>query len=217
MKVHLILGAPGSGKGSLAEMVYEKYALTHISTGDILRDSVFKGTEVGLRVKDCMEKGILVDDDTVNKIIFARLQEESGDVLFDGYPRTLKQAIALDTFLSQKGFHLGVVAYIDVPMDALENRIVGRRVCSNSACGAIYHIARKKPEVDGICDHCKSELVHRSDDSSEAFRVRMDVFNTSYEPMLDHYRGKANFRQACGLGLPEEVFKAVSIFYEDPA
>jgi adenylate kinase len=217
MKVHLILGAPGSGKGSLAELVYQKFALTHISTGDILRDSVFKGTEVGLRVKDCMEQGILVDDDTVNEIVFARLQEESGDVLFDGYPRTLMQAIALDSFLSENGFQLGVVAYIDVPPDALQDRIVGRRVCGNSSCGAIYHITRKKPAADGICDHCGSKLLHRSDDSAEAFKVRMEVFNASYEPMLEHYRGKDNYRQACGLGLPEEVFKAVSIFYEDRA
>ena len=215
MRLHLIFGAPGSGKGSLAKLVHEKFALTHLSTGDILRDSVSKGTEVGLRVKASMANGTLVDDDTVNGIVFARLQDETEDVLFDGYPRTLNQAIALDDFLSERELDFGLVVYIDVPVSVLESRIVGRRVCSNSSCGAIYHVIRKKPLVDGVCDSRKSLLVQRPDDTSLAFHARMDEFNASYGPMLEHYRGKSNFRQVDGIALPDEVFSAVSMLYEE--
>ena len=217
MKVHLVLGAPGSGKGSLAELIGAKFALTHVSTGDILRDSVSKGTEVGLKVRDCMANGTLVDDETVNGMVFARLLEETGDVLFDGYPRTLKQATALDGFLAERGSRYGVVLYIDVPAAVLETRIVGRRVCRDSSCGAIFHITRKAPRVEGVCDRCGGGLAHRADDSPEAFRVRMDVFKTSYEPMLRHYMDNPNFRQVGGLGLPAEVFEAVHAFYGETA
>ncbi|MCL1893171.1 MAG: nucleoside monophosphate kinase [Holophagaceae bacterium] len=215
MRLHLIFGAPGSGKGSLAKLVNEKFALTHLSTGDILRDSVSKETEVGLRVKASMANGTLVDDDTVNGIVFARLQDETRGVLFDGYPRTLKQAIALDDFLSKTGSEFGLVVYIDVPMSVLESRIVGRRVCGNNACGAIYHVVRKKPVVDGICDFCNGLLIQRSDDTSQAFHARMAEFNATYEPMLAHYRGKPNYRQVDGIGLPDEVFNAISMLYEE--
>jgi adenylate kinase len=215
MTVHLILGAPASGKGSLAKLVAEKFALTHISTGDILRDSVSKETEIGLRVKASLANGKLVDDDTVDGIVFARLRDETRDVLFDGFPRTLEQAIAIDGFLSENGFQFGLVVYIDVPMSVLESRVVGRRICSNNACGAIYHTVRKKPIVDGVCDSCKSLLLQRPDDTSEAFHARMEVFSASYEPMLAHYIGKPNFRRVDGIALPDEVFCAVSKFYEE--
>ncbi|MDR0499443.1 MAG: nucleoside monophosphate kinase, partial [Holophagales bacterium] len=132
MRIHILFGAPGSGKGSQAQLLEEKFDLTRISTGDILRNSASAGTELGLRVKANMTSGTLVDDDIVNGIVFARLRDETKDVLFDGYPRTLKQAIALDDFLSDKGISFGLVAYIDVPMSVLENRVVNRRVCSNS-------------------------------------------------------------------------------------
>jgi adenylate kinase len=217
MRVHILFGAPGSGKGSQAQLLEEKFDLTRISTGDILRNSVSMETEVGLRVKANMANGKLVDDDIVNGIIFARLRDETKDVLFDGYPRTLKQAIALDDFLSDKGICFGLVAYIDVPMSVLEDRVVNRRVCSNSTCGTIYHLVRKKPVVDGVCDRCGSILEHRPDDTSQAFKVRMDVFNASYGPVLAHYRCNSNFRQVDvdGLALPDEVFKVVSKYYEE--
>ena len=215
MKVHLLLGAPGSGKGSQAKLFEEKFGLTHVSTGDILRDSVSKGTEVGLLVKASMASGKLVDDGTINGIAFARLQDDSRDVFFDGYPRTLNQAMALDDFLSNKGFQLGLVVYIDVPMSVLESRVVNRRICTNSVCGAIYHLEQKKPIVDGVCDRCKSPVELRSDDSVQAFEARMKVFYAYYEPMLDYYRERPNFRQVDGLATPDEVFKVISRYYEE--
>ncbi|MCE1172278.1 MAG: nucleoside monophosphate kinase, partial [Azovibrio sp.] len=125
MKVHILLGAPGCGKGTQAKRLVERKSLIHLSTGDILRDAVSKGTEIGLRAKAIMASGKLVDDDTVNGLVFARLRDENGDVLFDGYPRTLQQAEALGTFLSQQGIELGLVVDIEVPPEALEARVVG--------------------------------------------------------------------------------------------
>jgi adenylate kinase len=211
----LILGAPASGKGTLAKQIVEKYALTHISVGDILRDSVSKETELGHKVKDCLANGTLVDDGTVNGIVFARLRDETGDVLLDGFPRTLNQAKALDGFLSDKDHHLGFVVYLDVPFDVLESRVVNRRICSNAACGEIYHATRKKPVIDGVCDRCGSPLIQRQDDTEQAFDARMEVFHTFYVPVLDYYRGKPIFRQVNGLLLPDEVFHAVSNLYEE--
>jgi len=215
MKVHILFGAPGSGKGSLATLLEEKFDLTRISTGDILRNSVSTETEIGLMVKAKMANGTLVDDDIVNEIVFARLQDETKDVLFDGYPRTLNQAIALDDFLSEKGISFGLVVCLDVPMSVLQDRVINRRVCSNSACGAIYHLVRNKPVVDGVCDRCGSPLEQRSDDTPQAFKVRMDVFNASYEPVLAHYRSNTSFRQVDGLAMPDEVFNVVAKHYEE--
>jgi len=213
MNVHLVLGAPASGKGSLAKLVSQKYALIHLSTGDILRDSVSKGTEAGLKAKACMDKGDLVDDDIVNGIVFERLRGETHDVLFDGYPRTLGQAKALDGFIASMGLSYGHVLYIDVPESVLESRVLGRLVCSK--CGAIYHVTRHKPVVEGICDSCKGKLMQRPDDTAQAFQERMEVYRTTYAPMLAHYKGGPNFRQVDGSGLPLEVFGLISKFYED--
>ena len=217
MKVHILLGPPGSGKGTQAKQLVEKFALSHLSTGDILRDAVSKGTEIGLRAKAIMAAGKLVDDDTVNGLVFARLRDESGPVLFDGYPRTLQQAEALDTFLSAQQIELGLVADIEVPEESLESRVVGRRCCSNNACGAIYHLENKPPRVENVCDLCGSPLKHRADDTSEAFRSRMKEFNATFKPLQGYYQGMVNYRLVDGRSKPEEVFEAVVKLYQENA
>ena len=126
MRVHILLGPPGSGKGTQAKRLVAKFPLTHLSTGDILRDAVSNETALGLTVKAIMAEGRLVDDDTVNGLVFARLQDETQDVLFDGYPRTLQQAEALQDFLSSKHIGLGSVVHVEVPREVLEARVVGR-------------------------------------------------------------------------------------------
>lgn len=216
MKVHILLGPPGSGKGTQAKRLAEKFKLNHLSTGDILRDAVSKGTEIGLRAKAIMASGKLVDDDTVNGLVFARLRQGfEGDVLFDGYPRTLQQAEALGEFLSAQMIELGYVLSIAVPDGVLEARVVGRRVCSNNDCGAIYHMETKPPKQDGICDLCGSPLKHRSDDTAEAFRSRMAEFNATFQPLLDFYERKPNFRSVNGNLAPEQVFESlVQLFAE---
>lgn len=205
MRVHLLLGAPGCGKGSAAKDLVEKLQLIHLSTGDILRDAVSQETEIGLRAKAIMASGNLVDDDTVNGLVFARLREETCDVLLDGYPRTLHQAQALDQFLSDQGIELGHVVEIEVPRDVLAKRVVGRRVCSNPACGAIYHVDNKPPARDGACDRCGSRLKQRSDDTLTAFESRMLAFEQTFQPMAEHYRGRPQYRSVDGNYAPAVV------------
>jgi adenylate kinase len=217
MKVHILLGAPGSGKGTQAKRLVEHFSLTHLSTGDILRDAVSQGTELGLKAKAIMAAGKLVDDDTVNGLVFARLQDESKDVLFDGYPRTLQQAQALEDFLSSKQIALGTVVNVEVPQDALEARVVGRRVCSNNACGAIFHTETKAPRTEGVCDVCGSTLKHRTDDTSLAFRARMGEFNATFQPLLAFYDQRPQFRHVDGLRQPEQVFESLVQLFKEPA
>lgn len=217
MRAHVLLGPPGSGKGTQAKLLAEHLGLTHLSTGDILRDAVSQGTEVGLRAKAVMAAGNLVDDDTINGLVFARLQGEERDVLFDGYPRTLSQAEALSRFLSSRGFELGFVVDLEVPESALENRVVHRRVCSASDCGAIYHLERKPPKVPGVCDRCGSPLKHRFDDTSEAFRSRMESFYATFRPLRAYYVGHPNYRLVDGSGMPEDVFRVVIKIFEEHA
>jgi len=209
MKVHVLLGAPGSGKGTAAKQMLEAFSLTHLSTGDILRDAVSKGTEVGLRAKAYMAEGRLVDDDTVNGLVLARLQNVTGDMLFDGYPRTLSQARTLRDILSEKGMELGLVIDIDVPQSVLEARVVGRRVCENSACGAIYHLQTKAPKSAGVCDLCGNSLHQRTDDSVQAFRSRMEEFNRTFQPVLEFYKGSPNYRVVDGNRSPLAVFESL--------
>ena len=215
--VHILLGAPGSGKGTQAKRLVGAFNFSHLSTGDILRDAVSQGTELGLRAKAIMASGKLVDDDTVNGLVFARLQGETRNVLFDGYPRTLAQAEALGAFLSSKGIGLGLVLNVDVPAEALEARVVGRRVCSNNACGAIYHLASKPPKAAGVCDLCGSPLKHRADDTSEAFRARMDEFNATFKPLLAFYENGPHYRKVDGLRSPDEVFQALAKLFGESA
>lgn len=217
MIVHILLGPPGCGKGTTAKLLVDEFALTHLSTGDILRDAVSKGTEIGLRAKAIMAAGKLVDDDTVNGLVFARLRDETQDVLFDGYPRTLQQAEALGTFLSTQGIETGFVINIEVPESVLEARVVGRRVCSNSDCGAIYHLQNKPPKVANVCDKCGSSLKHRADDSSEAFKSRMVEFNATFLPMAAYYRGGKQYRRVDGNRTPDQVFVTLSQFFKENA
>ena len=217
LTAHILLGPPGSGKGTQAKRLVEQFRLSHLSTGDILRDAVSKGTELGLRAKAIMASGKLVDDDTVNGLVFARLQDETRNVLFDGYPRTLQQAEALGDFLSSRGFGLGHVVDVDVPQDALEARVVGRRVCSNNACGAIFHLQTKPPRLEGVCDVCGSPLKHRADDTSEAFRARMGEFHSTFQPLVGYYRGLPNYRRVDGLRTPDEVFESLSQLFQGNA
>jgi adenylate kinase len=215
MKVHILLGPPGCGKGTQAKRLVEKRSLIHLSTGDILRDAVSKETEIGLRAKALLASGKLVDDNTVNGIVFARLQNETGDVLFDGYPRTLNQAESLQTFLSAQGIALGYVMDIEIQEQELEARIVNRRVCGNNSCGAIYNLQSKRPRVDGICDLCGSPLKHRSDDTPQALHSRLLEFNKTFEPLQSFYKGKPNYRYVEGNRPPELIHdRLVQLFQE---
>ena len=186
----IFLGAPGAGKGTQAEVVCEKLGIPAISTGNIIRAALKEQTEMGIKAKDYIEKGQLVPDEVVIGIIKERLAKDdckNGFVL-DGFPRTVPQAEALD----EMGIEIDKVIDIEVPDEKIVARMSGRRVCGS--CGASYHLLYKKPEKEGICNACGSELVQRADDKAETVLDRLTVYHTQTEPLIDFYRAKGKLR-----------------------
>lgn len=179
----ILLGAPGAGKGTQAEIICEKYNISTISTGNIIRAAIKNGTEMGLKAKACVDAGKLVSDDVVIGIIKERLAEsdcKNGFVL-DGFPRTIPQAEALDNM----GIEIDKVLSIEVADDKIIKRMSGRRVCLK--CGATYHIEDKKPKVEGICDQCGEKIVQRVDDAPETVLDRLKVYHEQTEPLKGYY------------------------------
>ena len=186
----IFLGAPGAGKGTQAEVVCEKLGIPAISTGNIIRAALKEQTEMGIKAKDYIEKGQLVPDDVVIGIIKERLAKDdckNGFVL-DGFPRTVPQAEALD----EMGIEIDKDIDIEVPDEKIVARMSGRRVCGS--CGASYHLLYKKPEKEGICNVCGSQLVQRADDKAETVLERLTVYHTQTEPLIDFYRAKGKLR-----------------------
>ena len=180
----ILLGAPGAGKGTQATRISGKYGLPHISTGDIFRDNIKRGTEIGLLAKSYTDKGQLVPVELTCKIVEGRLREADceGGYLLDGFPRTVPQAEALD----EMGVEIDRVIEIDVPDEVIESRLGGRRVCES--CGASYHVVNKAPAVDGICDKCGGKLIIRKDDKPETIKDRLAVYHEQTAPLADYYR-----------------------------
>ena len=183
----ILLGAPGAGKGTQAEIISEKYTIPTISTGNIIRAALKHGTEMGLKAKTFIEAGELVPDDVVIGIIKERLAEDDcqNGYILDGFPRTIPQAEALD----QMGFDIDVALSIEVADSEIVKRMSGRRVCEK--CGASYHTEYKKPAVDGVCNFCEGALVIRKDDEPETVLNRLNVYHEQTEPLKDYYK-------ACG-------------------
>lgn len=179
----ILLGAPGAGKGTQAEIISEKLQIPTISTGNIIREALKSGTEMGKAAKQYIEAGQLVPDEVVIGIIRDRLAQpdcQNGFIL-DGFPRTIPQAEALD----RMGITIDKVIDIEVADEKIARRVSGRRVCLD--CGATYHVDYKKPQVDGICDHCGSTLVQRKDDMPETVAERLKVYHEQTEPLKDYY------------------------------
>ncbi len=179
----VFIGPPGVGKGTYAQAVREKYGIPHISTGDIFREEIKKGSELGARVKEYMDRGLLVPDDIVIEVVKRRLQEEDckRGFILDGFPRTLPQALALEEF-ARPDLVLNFVAREEVIIE----RLSGRRVCS--VCGAIYHVKYMPPKVPGVCDKCGGALVVRSDDQPEVVKERLKVFHEQFAPIIQFYK-----------------------------
>ena len=184
----LIMGPAGSGKGTMSDIIVSEFPITHISTGDMLRNAVKNGTKVGMEAKVFMDEGKLVPDSVIIKMVEERLGEDDckDGFLFDGFPRTLVQAEAFDEMLAKIGKKVDVVINLTVDFDALASRITGRRLCKN--CGAIYHITNQPSKVEGICDACGSELYQRSDDTVEQLAVRLDEHDKLTKPVLAYYK-----------------------------
>lgn len=179
----ILLGAPGAGKGTQAEIISKKLGIPTISTGNILREAIKNGTETGLKAKSFMDNGQLVPDDVIIGIVAERVAREdcANGYILDGVPRTLPQAAALE----EQGIHFDAVVSIEISDDVIEARMTGRRVCGS--CGASYHIVANPPKTEGICDLCGQALVTRKDDAPETVRNRLKVFHAETEPLKDFY------------------------------
>lgn len=190
----ILLGAPGAGKGTQAEIICEKLSIPAISTGNIIREALANGTEMGMKAKAYMDEGKLVPDDVVIGIIRERLAKDDckNGFILDGFPRTIPQAEALD----QMGIVIDRVISIEVPDEKIAARMAGRRVCPK--CGASYHTEYKKPAQDGICNACGSELIQRKDDAPETVLERLHVYHEQTEPLKDYYENAGKLRLVIG-------------------
>lgn len=194
----VLLGPPGSGKGTQASALARRRGIAHIASGDILRANVREGTELGRRAAPYMERGELVPDELILDMMAARLAEPDAaeGYALDGFPRTVAQAEALDGRLSEMRQRLEAVIYLEVPEAELLRRLSGRRVCPD--CNAIYQLATMAPKREGICDACGAELIQRKDEQPEVVRTRLQVYARETEPLLDYYRRTGLLHQVDG-------------------
>ncbi len=208
MRMRLIMiGPPGSGKGTQAKLLSQRMNLVHVSTGDILRDAVAKDTPEGRRAKPFMAAGQLVPDDVVNEIVNARFRGKDKPLHFimDGYPRTLAQAISFEKLLEEASLPLTAAIFLDVADEEIVRRLGGRWTCPNPACKTIYHTINNPPKVAGVCDLCKTPLVQREDDKPQTIRQRLQVFHASHDDILLHYREQGVLIEVLGRGDIETI------------
>ncbi len=207
----VLLGGPGSGKGTQAKMLVQKLGIPQISTGDIFRAALKEGTPKGLKAKTYMDKGELVPDDVVIGVVEERLSKPDLDkgYMLDGFPRTLAQAKALDKILETQGKSISHAVLVDVPDEELVKRLSGRRTCRNSSCGAMFHVIFNAPKKDGTCDICGSELYQRDDDNEKTIRERLGVYNNQTAPLIQYFAQKGLLRKVEGVGPIEEIFARI--------
>ena len=202
----ILLGPPGAGKGTQARLLVEQHGLVQLSTGDMLRAAKTSGTELGNRVAEVMARGDLVTDESVIGLISEELDREAGrhGLIFDGFPRTLAQADALDALMASKGKFLNAVIEMRVDDDVLVDRIAGRYTCAT--CGEGYHDTAKKPAKDGVCDKCGgTEFIRRADDNADAVRVRLMAYYRQTAPLIGYYHAKGKLRTVDGLAAIEAI------------
>ncbi len=206
MKI-IFLGAPGAGKGTQAEIISEKFGIPTISTGNIIREALKNGTEMGLKAKAYTEAGQLVPDEVVIGIIKERLVKDdcANGFILDGFPRTIPQAEALGSM----GIDIDKIVSIEVPDENIMERMTGRRVCGK--CGASYHLSFKKPAVDGVCDSCGDPLVQRKDDAPETVADRLKVYHDQTEPLKDYYASLGKLEVVPGIGSVSEITERVLV------
>jgi adenylate kinase len=206
----VLLGAPGSGKGTQAKQVSQKFGLPHISTGDILREAARNGTALGTEAKSYMDKGELVPDRLMLDLIKERMgQPDAGQgFLLDGFPRTVVQAQSLEQMLKKQDRPLDLACYLEVERQELVKRLTARRLCTG--CGAIYNLAFQTPRSEGKCDKCGAALEQRADDLEQTVENRLQVYRQQTEPLLDFYRSRGLLQTVNGGAAPDQVFTALS-------
>lgn len=210
--VIIMLGAPGTGKGTVASILQEKLGIKQVSTGDIFRKNIQEETEIGKIASQYISKGQLVPDDVTIKIVENRLNEDDvqDGIILDGFPRTVYQAEELDKILERKGKKVDIVINLTTPEEEILERIVNRRVCSNQECKAVYNIVLNPPKQEGICDKCGSKLVQRKDDNEETVKSRLESYFKQTSPLVDFYSNKQVL-------VTEQVSKSVNKLGKDVA
>ena len=204
----VLLGPPGAGKGTQAKSISNKYSIPHISTGDIFRKNISENTPLGIEAKSYMDNGQLVPDEVTINMVKDRLQQEDCKQGYplDGFPRTVRQAEALQYFLKSRNESLDTALLIEVPRDFILERMTGRRVCPS--CGASYHI-KFNPAVNGKCELCGSDVVQRKDDTEETVKERLDVYEKQTQPLIDFYKDKNLLSTVDGTQAINKVFESI--------
>lgn len=207
----VLIGPPGSGKGTQAKLLVQRQTLTYIGTGVILREAIAQGLPAGAEAQPYLARGQLVPDEMVNTMVgelFARPDRPDCFVL-DGYPRTLAQAVWFDGKLVELGMHLDGVVQLVIDDEEVVRRICGRLSCSNAQCGAPYHVGSRPPKVAGVCDLCGSPLTQRPDDREETIRLRLEAFHATTDDLVDHYRKVGLLREVSAYDPVEAIYDNV--------
>jgi adenylate kinase len=202
----VILGPPGAGKGTQAKRLAAAFDLLHISTGDMLREEVSKASGLGAEAKGYMDRGELVPDELVGKMLSKLLHGRRAALgcVYDGYPRTTAQEVLLEDVLAELNRRVDVTIYLNVPDKEIVARITGRRSCRS--CGAIYHVVTQPPKKEGVCDACGAPLSQRDDDREQVVRERLKVYHKHTAPLLELYKARGILREVGGSPAPDEVF-----------
>lgn len=204
----IMLGAQGTGKGTVAGILHQKNNWIQLSTGDIFRENISKGTELGIEADKYISKGCLVPDEITVSMVEKRLEElkDEKGIILDGFPRTLNQAKKLDEILEAKGEKIDWVINLETPRDEIIERMLNRRVCSNPTCKATYNLVLNPSKVEGICDKCGAKLIRRADDSDEdAIKKRLEIYDNETKPLVDFYKDK-------GIVIVEEISQRINRF-----
>ena len=210
----ILLGAPGAGKGTQAEVICDKLQIPAISTGNIIREALKNGTELGQKAKSYMDSGALVPDEVVIAIIKERLAQEDckNGFILDGFPRTIPQAESLTEALDKLGQKMDFAIDVDVPDESIINRMSGRRACLS--CGAAYHIVYNPTRVEGVCDACGQKLVLRDDDKPETVKKRLTVYHEQTQPLIDYYKNQGILKSVDGTQDLNKVFEDIEAVLE---
>jgi len=208
----VLLGYPGSGKGTQAKLLVERKNFIHISTGDLFRSEISKNTELGKKVKGYISQGKLVPDDVVLEVIESKIKEKNGNILFDGFPRTVAQAEGLDLMFEKNSQQLDKVFFFEISEKEVAKRISSRRFCPK--CGRIYNLITEPPKIEGKCDDCAVDLAIRDDDREEVVLKRFEVYKDLTSPLISYYRTQGNFFVINASLSQEEVYSQLESIIE---
>ncbi len=208
----IVLGAPGSGKGTQCKEIAKEYKINHISMGDIFRKNIEQKTKIGVEAESYINEGKLVPDDIAIFTLETTLNNDIDllkGVVLDGYPRTLIQAKSFDKYLEEKNLKVDKVINLTISDQEIVSRVVNRRICSNQECGEIYNLKNNPPKVDNICDKCGAKLIKRKDDNEKTALNRVEVYHAQTEPLIDYYNKKGILTTVMGMGNLEDTVNSI--------